>query len=457
MSEACNVDIQTFNNSYSDLYDLVRYLMQCEGDQLNKPSVSVKREEFLSFLQFFPLQSLMDDIKWLNERRFFILGAHTRGVEEELKKRRQRAANDIIYYGGPDETPSGAYGGADPNGAYMYTVGDFLVRPSHSRKGHFAVTYLPQQASPRHLLISPSAEKTPVSCRKDFHFTPLCGHTFTSNLSSYNYSLKNYLETLCGDPTVNLFMRGCGAVVGDAVAKPSPSPSLQPASPPVPSNGQLQPGEGYPTPQRHESSHTGSSLSAANTERIQHSISFTSNGFMDSVDCGSSGLIRNDTSRSDVPETDERLSREVEILHNQPIGRGSFGQVFKAQDKMTRQYLAVKRIYGVAHDKVDKINREIGIMAKLSHPNIVQYHGSVFDKQTLCLDIYMELMFEALNNKISRVHEEVAALKAKGNSTEATVLLENVMRRTGCQIVSGLRYLHNNNVVHRVCQISPPP
>eukprot|EP01061_Rhynchopus_euleeides_P004262 TRINITY_DN13524_c2_g1_i1.p1 TRINITY_DN13524_c2_g1~~TRINITY_DN13524_c2_g1_i1.p1 ORF type:complete len:643 (+),score=188.76 TRINITY_DN13524_c2_g1_i1:119-2047(+) len=451
MAEVSGLAVQAFNEKYSELFDLVRYLIQCEGRQLNRPSVTVKREELNAFLHFFPLEALMDDVMWLNSRRFFLIGAHTKGVEEELKKRRKRGPvydNGIYYHGADDD------GGGDGEG--IYKVGDFLVRPSHSRPGQFAVTYLVQEASPRHTLVTPTSSSEPLcGGRRDFLFTPLNGYKPVppADRTGFNYSFRNYLELLCNDVSQTQFTQGCGVSVGSA----RPSPLLAASRPPAVLERQS-------THESRASTHSdpytpiGSARGTAGMGATPgkqggsvHSMSFTSNGFMDSVDA-TAGLHRNDTSRSgDVLDgmvedaTGQRLSHNVKMLMDQCLGRGSFGQVFKAVDTVTNEFLAVKRIFGLTNEKMDKINREIGIMAKLSHPNIVRYHGSIFNKQVLCLEIYMELMHEELNVTIRRIHFDV-----QGKSPdEARPVLEREVRHTGRQVIAGLRYLHEKGVVHR--------
>ena len=51
------------------------------------------------------------------------------------------------------------------------------------------------------------------------------------------------------------------------------------------------------------------------------------------------------------------------------IGNGSFGVVYKAYEKGSKDVVAIKKIF---HDTRYK-NRESEIMKELDHPNIVEY------------------------------------------------------------------------------------
>ena len=51
------------------------------------------------------------------------------------------------------------------------------------------------------------------------------------------------------------------------------------------------------------------------------------------------------------------------------VGHGSFGVVYKAYEKSTRDVVAIKKVF---HDDRYK-NREAEIMKELDHPNIVEY------------------------------------------------------------------------------------
>ena len=57
------------------------------------------------------------------------------------------------------------------------------------------------------------------------------------------------------------------------------------------------------------------------------------------------------------------------------IGSGSYADVFRARIRATGEIAAVKVIILDANEQLDEINKEIDILKKCSHPNIVKYLG----------------------------------------------------------------------------------
>ena len=68
----------------------------------------------------------------------------------------------------------------------------------------------------------------------------------------------------------------------------------------------------------------------------------------------------------------------MQRLGKETIGRGASGKVYKALSQETGQTVAIKQI-AVAQDskQLSGIHKEIGLMRRLDHPNIVRYFGSL--------------------------------------------------------------------------------
>jgi len=56
------------------------------------------------------------------------------------------------------------------------------------------------------------------------------------------------------------------------------------------------------------------------------------------------------------------------------VGSGAYGHVFSAEDKKTRQQVAIKRIHKAFEDVIDakRVLREIKILKFFDHDNIIE-------------------------------------------------------------------------------------
>lgn len=124
------------------------------------------------------------------------------------------------------------------------------------------------------------------------------------------------------------------------------------------------------------------------------------------------------------------------------IGQGSFGSVYLALHGITGELMAVKQVEmpetsaGPVDAKkksmIEALRREISLLNDLKHPNIVQYLGSGSTDQ------YLNIFLEYVPGG------SVAAMLAQyGCFKEA--MIKNFVR----QILSGLAYLHNKDIIHR--------
>ncbi|KAI5384179.1 mitogen-activated protein kinase kinase kinase 3 [Lathyrus oleraceus] len=119
------------------------------------------------------------------------------------------------------------------------------------------------------------------------------------------------------------------------------------------------------------------------------------------------------------------------------LGRGTFGHVYLGFNSENGQMCAIKEVRVGCDDQNSKeclkqLNQEINLLNKLSHPNIVQYHGSEPGEESL--SIYLEYVS---GGSIHKLLQEYGPFK------------EPVIQNYTRQIVSGLAYLHGRNTVHR--------
>jgi mitogen-activated protein kinase kinase kinase len=123
------------------------------------------------------------------------------------------------------------------------------------------------------------------------------------------------------------------------------------------------------------------------------------------------------------------------------IGSGSFGTVYLGMNSFTGELMAVKQVELPPADSeneqrkrsmVDALQREMGLLRELHHENIVQYLGSNSE------DNYLNIFLEYVPGG------SVATLLSNYGVFEES-LIRNFVR----QILQGLKYLHEQNIIHR--------
>ena len=120
----------------------------------------------------------------------------------------------------------------------------------------------------------------------------------------------------------------------------------------------------------------------------------------------------------------------------QYVGGGTFGSVYEAINLDTGTLMAVKEIRlqdpQLVPTIVKQIGDEMGVLAVLDHPNIVQYFGIEVHRDKVY--IFMEYCQGG----------SLASLMEHGRIEDETVTMVYAL-----QMLEGLAYLHNANIVHR--------
>ena len=120
-----------------------------------------------------------------------------------------------------------------------------------------------------------------------------------------------------------------------------------------------------------------------------------------------------------------------EYTFGKVIGTGAYGQVRLAVHKLTKQVRAVKILQKSKVD-IKALLNEINILAKLSHPNIMQIF-EIFDDNT---NVYIV-------SEYCKGGELFDIISTKGSFTEKDACV--IMK----QLMSAICYSHQNNIVHR--------
>ena len=128
-------------------------------------------------------------------------------------------------------------------------------------------------------------------------------------------------------------------------------------------------------------------------------------------------------------------SKKYKILSK--LGSGSFGKVYLAQNKFTKEKVALKQIKKSNKDLLSdgEIKDEIEILKALDHPDIVRIIESFNTKDSYVLVTeYCEggELFDQVRNQLTET--QIA-------ETQIAVIFK--------QLLSGLAYLHDHNIVHR--------
>ena len=131
-----------------------------------------------------------------------------------------------------------------------------------------------------------------------------------------------------------------------------------------------------------------------------------------------------------IDETNDNPTKKYEILSK--LGSGSFGSVYLARNKYTNEKVAMKQIKKSTVNLLSdgEITDEIEILKNLDHPDIVRIIESFNTKNSyILITEYCEggELFDQVKNQLSE--------------TQIAVIFK--------QILSGLAYLHSNNIVHR--------
>lgn len=121
----------------------------------------------------------------------------------------------------------------------------------------------------------------------------------------------------------------------------------------------------------------------------------------------------------------------------QRIANGGFGTVYLCVDQDTGKKIAMKSVEAGANNTstskaVEALQLEIQLCKSLKHERIVNYYGTLHNRDVI--SIFMEYM------ENGSIHDLISRNGA---------LSEKEANRYCRQILEGLVYLHNKNIIHR--------
>ena len=132
--------------------------------------------------------------------------------------------------------------------------------------------------------------------------------------------------------------------------------------------------------------------------------------------------------------------RHYRLFRNATLGTGAYGQVYRA--KLDELPCAAKILHPILVDRSDpkkqtnlrKFEQECRFLSEIRHPNIVQYLGMEYDRETGLSVLLMELMDESLTHFLER---------------SDTPLPYHMQVDISHDIALALAYLHSNDIIHR--------
>lgn len=122
------------------------------------------------------------------------------------------------------------------------------------------------------------------------------------------------------------------------------------------------------------------------------------------------------------------------------VGQGSFGSVYKAKNKQTKETVAIKEIKVSASDRknIESIAQEMRILCSIDHKNIVSYKCSFWNTRKTSIYIVMEFLGGGdLQHRVNKCKRR------------RTYIPESKIWSYFIQMLSGLKVLHDLKIIHR--------
>ncbi|KAG7462850.1 hypothetical protein MATL_G00189060 [Megalops atlanticus] len=167
----------------------------------------------------------------------------------------------------------------------------------------------------------------------------------------------------------------------------------------------------------------------------------------------SSNNLETSTGKASNQPTNSRFLQDYDTI--QRIGKGGFGNVFKARRKLEDKFFAVKIV-----QSTKKARREVGALAELEHPHIVRYYTSWIEDTKYQSESsdgnsstnsgsnssaqYLYIQMELCEEGTLRVW-----IEQNNRDCEKEPKRKKQALRIFQQIVEGVKYIHSKKLIHR--------
>ena len=135
-----------------------------------------------------------------------------------------------------------------------------------------------------------------------------------------------------------------------------------------------------------------------------------------------------------VGKTEGKLLDYYDVIKQ--LGKGGYGKVYEVKNKQTGELRACKHLSKLNINNLEKFKREIAIMQKMDHPNIIKLY-EVFESDR---SLYI-IMEECKGGEIfDRIIEHIQNGEMYSEK-DASIIFQQVM--------SSIQYCHNHKICHR--------
>ena len=118
------------------------------------------------------------------------------------------------------------------------------------------------------------------------------------------------------------------------------------------------------------------------------------------------------------------------------LGKGGYAKVYEVQNKKTKEIRACKHLSKLSIKNIEKFEREIDILRKADHPNIIKLYEIFESRHSFYL-----IMEECKGGEVfDRIIEHIQSKEMYSEKDAA-----NILR----QVLSAVEYCHNNGIAHR--------